>query len=64
MGKVTDIDAGRPHIACVALCCLCVHEWAAVLPESAEKLPLECPKCHQMSGRIEHIPFLPKKRIP
>ncbi len=46
---VANID---PHIQGVAQCVACHKEWRAVAPVSADAEGLECPACHQLTGRI------------
>ena len=62
MTNVTSLDDHRPHITGQARCSKCKHEWAAVVPESADQGTLTCPECKSYFGAFLG-PMLPEVRF-
>lgn len=54
--SVVDLNKARiernPHIAGVAECIGCQHQWVATVPASIKTHWLECPECHAPKGRF------------
>lgn len=65
-GKIVQLDDYRPHLAGMAWCIACGHEWAAVTlaPRNGQSMDvwLECPKCNRHRGQYK-MPFVTKEPV-
>ena len=50
--KTHDTEDNGPHLAGIAICGACQHEWSAVAEHGTTHL--ECPKCKRYWGAFKH----------
>jgi predicted RNA-binding Zn-ribbon protein involved in translation (DUF1610 family) len=49
-----DSASTTPHLAGVAICIDCAHEWVAVIPPGEISTRLECPHCRAHKGHMKY----------